>query len=109
MTGEPGTGEHEAVTSVHEFGNCGRRSMTDRSILGKAVGVGAIVLTLLLASTPASANMIANGGFETGDFDDWLPIPPPVDSLFFVNGSPHTGLYAAWFGTFVSGGETLSQ
>jgi len=83
--------------------------MTRWSVYRKAVGIGAVALTMVLLSTPAHANIIVNGGFETGAFDDWLPIPPPVDSLFFVNGSPHTGLYAAWFGTFVSGGETLSQ
>jgi hypothetical protein len=83
--------------------------MTDRSIYGKLVGIGAVVLTMLLSSTPAHANMISNGGFETGEFDDWLPIPPPVDSYFFVSGNPHTGHYAAWFGAIGVVDETLSQ
>ena len=65
--------------------------MTRWLVYRKAVGIGAVVLTMLLSSTAARANMIVNGGFETGEFDDWLPIPPPVDSLFFVSGSPHTG------------------
>src|SRR5712691_12326295 len=75
----------------------------------KAVGIGAVVLAMLLSSTAARANMIVNGGFETGTFDDWLPIPPPVDSLFFVSGVPHTGHYAAWFGAIGVVDETLSQ
>jgi hypothetical protein len=83
--------------------------MTRWSVYRKAVGIGAVALTMVLLSTPAHANMIVNSGFETGAFDDWLPIPPPVDSLFFVNGSPHTGLYAAWFGAIGVGDETLSQ
>jgi hypothetical protein len=83
--------------------------MTGRSIYGRAVGIGAIVLMLLVSSTPARANIIANGGFETGQFDDWLPIPPPVEAMFFVSGHPHTGHYAAWFGAIGIVDETLSQ
>ncbi|PYR15309.1 MAG: hypothetical protein DMF94_32370 [Acidobacteria bacterium] len=83
--------------------------MTRWLVYRKAVGIGAVVLTMLLSSTAARANMIVNGGFETGEFDDWLPIPPPVDSLFFVSGSPHTGHYAAWFGAIGVVDETLSQ
>src|SRR5437667_2102198 len=83
--------------------------MTRWLVYRKAVGIGAVVLTMLLSSTAARANMIVNGGFETGAFDDWLPIPPPVDSLFFVSGDPHTGHYAAWFGAIGFVDETLSQ
>ena len=65
----------------------------------RAPGMGAAVLAIVLALTsPAGANSILNGGFEAGDLSDWIPVPPPVDSLFFVSGNPHSGRYAAWFG-----------
>ncbi|MBV8865938.1 MAG: hypothetical protein JO210_11135 [Acidobacteriaceae bacterium] len=42
----------------------------------------------------ASADLVFNGGFETGDFTGWIlsgnPIPGTVDNL-----NPHSGLFAA--------------
>jgi hypothetical protein len=65
---------------------------------GTALGVGAAVLAILQATTSiAGANAILNGGFESGDFGDWTTVAPayPV----FVSGNPHSGHYAAWFGS----------
>lgn len=66
---------------------------------------------LLLASVPAAAGLVGNGGFETGDFTDWT-----VSGAAFTCGSPtpgistngpHSGTYSACFGnpdslTFIS-------
>lgn len=67
-------------------------------------------LALLLATAPtARANIILNGGFETGEFDEWTTVPAPQDALFFVSGHPHSGRYAAWFGQVGPVDETVSQ
>ena len=42
---------------------------------------------------PAKANLITNGGFETGDFTGWT-----VVGQAFVDGLPHSGAFAAEFG-----------
>lgn len=68
-----------------------------------------LVCALVLAASNARANLIENGGFETGTFSEWVAIPDPVDSLFFVSGRPHTGTYAAWFGAIGNVDETISQ
>ena len=48
----------------------------------------------LLIPGVASADLVFNGGFETGDFTGWIlsgnPIPGKVDMV-----NPHSGLYAA--------------
>jgi hypothetical protein len=44
----------------------------------------------------AKANLIVNGGFETGAFDGWTQTGNT--SSTFVNGEPHSGSQAAWFG-----------
>ena len=51
----------------------------------------------------AGGNLVVNGGFETGDFTDWLL---RGDSVFTFVGSdlPHSGKYAADLGTSVQGG-----
>lgn len=55
----------------------------------------------------ASLNIVANGGFETGDFTGWTvsidPVFDGVDSL-----QPHSGSFAAYFGN-PSGASTISQ
>jgi len=51
----------------------------------------------------AGGNLVVNGGFETGDFSDWLV---RGDSVFTFVGTdlPHSGRYAADLGTSVQGG-----
>jgi len=70
------------------------------------------VLLLLLAVSGASANLIVNGGFETGDFTGWTVTGGPPDcGTTAVDGIstnvPHSGTYAACFAnptnmTFIS-------
>lgn len=55
----------------------------------------------------ANADLIVNGGFETGDFTGWtLNGNPQVN--FVDSGFTHSGTYAAWFGEVGQLG-TLSQ
>ena len=51
---------------------------------------------LWLISSAASANLVVNGGFESGDFTDWTR--SGNEDLTFVDGTPHSGTYAAWLG-----------
>ena len=53
------------------------------------------LLTLGIAQS-AKANLIVNGGFETGAFDFWTQTGNTTST--FVNGEPHSGNFAAWFG-----------
>jgi hypothetical protein len=57
--------------------------------------LGLTAVAALSAAYPAKANLITNGGFETGDFTGW-----PVHTGLFVVGtqfgiSPHSGSYQA--------------
>jgi hypothetical protein len=72
--------------------------------------VGMAFATLLLASSAARADLVTNGGFETGDFTGWNVTN---DNLSFVYSSdplygPHSGTYEALLGAYGSDG-TLSQ
>ena len=48
----------------------------------------AIVLLILAAAGPTSANLIVNGDFETGTFAGWTTTPAPVGSFFGVGPVP---------------------
>lgn len=61
---------------------------------------GLAVIAFAVAAGAASANLVANGGFESGDFTGWLTnAGDPFTSLSIIN-QPHTGTYAALFGSF---------
>ena len=60
---------------------------------------------------PAKANLITNGGFETGDFTGWEALG---GRLAFVSGTfngiaPHSGNYQAVLGGARAGGKCLSS
>src|SRR5262245_60901110 len=65
-----------------------------------------IVALLAGSAVPASANLIVNGDFETGDFTGWTQ---SANATFtFVDGPPHSGPHAAWLGPVNTNGF-LSQ
>jgi len=66
---------------------------TPASLLGILAVIGILSLGL---TQSAKANLIVNGGFETGDFTGWIVTTGSPNT--FVSGSPHTGVYAAWSG-----------
>ncbi len=69
-----------------------------------------VALLAPLALRADAPNLVTNPGFETGDFSGWTTIPAASGSLFFVDGSPHSGDYAAWFGGVIPGGyDTITQ
>ena len=74
--------------------------------------LGALACALVAAvATPASANLVVNGGFETGDFTGWTVGP---DIFTFVTGCNfesygcHSGNYFAALGT-VGSDNSMSQ
>jgi hypothetical protein len=62
--------------------------------------LAAVAIAWLFAVTPeASADLVMNGGFETGNFSGWT-ISGDTLGDFGVDGSnPNTGAFAAFFGT----------
>jgi hypothetical protein len=50
----------------------------------------------LMSSAVASANLVNNPGFETGDFTGWTQ--SGNTEFTFVDGDPHSGTQAAWLG-----------
>ena len=76
--------ENQAVSKQTVFSATGRISLMKRWITGFAVCV-----LILGASRQASADLIVNGGFETGDFSGWTA---NVESSFVVENSGHAGI-----------------
>jgi hypothetical protein len=70
----------------------GRSTMTFQSVPGILVAA----LLTVLAPNIAHANIITNPGFETGDFTGWTQF----GNVGFtgVDGSPHSGSFAAFLG-----------
>ena len=75
-----------------------------------------LVVALFLGGVgPIRADLIVNGGFETGDFTGWTTIPGASGSAFGVNatspgrGYPHSGTYEAYFGAFSTDEDRIYQ
>ena len=79
----------------------------------------ALMFSLFLAQQAVAANLVVNGGFETGNFNGWeadLPLDCQDPYSFIAwtqyNGDNvwHSGSYGAWFGAYgASGYDTLTQ
>lgn len=73
--------------------------------------VCAAFIALLTSGWLASANLINNPGFETGDFTGWTTTPAASGSLFGVDPFvAHSGSYGAFFGGVTVGSyDSISQ
>jgi hypothetical protein len=74
-------------------------------ILASAILAGALVI-----SSPSRANLVTNGGFETGDFTGWTQGGNNTGAIFLTSTSSfvHSGTWAAFVGPVGSDG-TLTQ
>ena len=77
------------------------------STLARSLAIG----VLLIATTRfASANLITNGDFETGNFVGWTVTPAPSGSLIFVDhGLGPDTTFGAFFGAFGTDFDSISQ
>ena len=81
-----------------------------RFSLAIAIVAAFFVISIVATSEVSATNLINNGGFETGDFADWIPIAASAGSLFGVSTTdPHSGTYAAYFGAVGTSNDTIFQ
>jgi len=64
-----------------------------RSIAKIAAGVA--MVSCIALSLPVRANLIQNGGFETGDFTDWVKV---AGQTYVATGQANSGTYSVWLG-----------
>jgi len=69
----------------------------------------AIAIAVVATGRLASANLIVNRGFETGDFTGWTTSPAASGSNLFVAPNPHSGTYAVSFGALSTDLDAISQ
>jgi hypothetical protein len=62
-------------------------------------GLSAAGLLFVLSLQCIAAELVVNGGFETGNFSGWTTTPASTGSLFGVeSNNPHSGTFNAYFG-----------
>lgn len=66
-----------------------------------------VVMLLCLNVHQASAELVINGGFESGDFSGWT-LNGDAANNFVTTGFPQSGMYSAYFGE-LGGLGSLSQ
>lgn len=67
-----------------------------------------LLAAALFASAAARADLVTNGGFETGDFTGWSTSFTPTPGSWYVDKQrPHDGSYAAYFGFASQISQTL--
>jgi hypothetical protein len=73
------------------------------------VSLFAVFFMLALSAPCGAAELVTNGGFETGNFSSWTVTPATQGSVLVVTTAPHTGVYAAAFGATRSQDDSISQ
>lgn len=69
-----------------------------------------VCLSLMgLFAASARANIVTNGGFETGDFSGWSTAAAPAGSDFSVFAQPHSGAFSVKFSADAGQHDTMLQ
>ena len=72
--------------------------------------VGIILACCILATPSFADELIANGGFETGNFSGWTTLPASSGSDFGVNSNyPNSGTKDAFFGATGQYNDSIMQ
>lgn len=69
---------------------------------------GAVACGALSTAGANAANLVANGGFETGDFTDWATDAVSYP-MYIVTSPVEEGAYAAQIAGYSYGADTLTQ
>jgi hypothetical protein len=87
-----------------------KKSFLSLCALGLILGLVLIGLAGLARADSVTAELVTNGGFETGDFTGWL-ITPAADGGSSINvvDSAHSGIYSAGFGAFDTLDDTITM
>ncbi|MGA2797106.1 MAG: PEP-CTERM sorting domain-containing protein [Thermoguttaceae bacterium] len=69
-----------------------------------------IVLACCILATPSFAELVANGGFESGNFTGWTTLPASSGSDFYVGSNyPHSDLHEVNFGAGLQYDDSIMQ
>jgi hypothetical protein len=74
----------------------------------KIFGIVALSAVALTGTNASAADLITNGGFETGDFTGWITNPLSFPE-YTVTAPVESGVYAAQIAGFAFGPDTLTQ
>jgi hypothetical protein len=80
-------------------------------VLRKSVLILAAVIGCSLMTQSACADMLTNGGFESGNLTGWIYTEAQSKSPFYITGmfGTHSGICAADFGAVGSSVDSISQ
>jgi hypothetical protein len=82
--------------------------MRSPKLLSLLVAIGAVVAGMSAMPGQAKADLITNGGFETGDFTGWT-FDDSGFPMYTVTDPIHSGTYAAQIAGYSYAPDTLSQ
>lgn len=86
-----------------------RDDCTGRCGMTQFVRVSLLAVCILGAASMARANLILNGGFESGTWAGWTATLAPSGSILFIGSRGHSERDAAWFGAIGRVDDQLSQ